>query len=104
MRTPRKQTQGAPRYAECEGSFASPTSLVHLRTLADGEELQTGGGLRVSTLCGRDLAGGWDVRVVTIAEVDRLAGAMRPGQPGAICPRCAGATRTQVDGGEGERG
>lgn len=58
---------------------------MHVRTLADDEALVTGGGLRAASLCGRDLAGGWDITEAARDEVLTL--------PSRTCSRCADTLR-----------
>ncbi|MBM7820110.1 hypothetical protein JOE63_002587 [Cellulosimicrobium cellulans] len=64
-------------------------TLNHPRALTPGEPLRTGGGLFTQALCGRDLAGGWDLSIADPHhETDRLER-----QPGStrVCIACAHA-------------
>lgn len=79
------------RWSWCETAAAGPRSVVHVRALGAEETLKEGGGLRVGAVCGRDLAGGWDVAETTRDEV--LASAARTTETGRTCPRCADALR-----------
>lgn len=65
----RRET-GQVKIVWCETPWASTTSPHHLRLVAPGEEPAPGGGLHATTLCGRDLAGGWDLRDLTPPELN----------------------------------
>lgn len=74
----------------CEGSWASTASPWHVR--ATHGQVFPGGGAPGGALCGRDLAGGWDLPDVEVT-VDRVA-SLRDTPHGArpgVCGRCADA-------------
>lgn len=78
-------------YATCELATAVALGRNHLRDLGPGEGLLPHGippKVRATTLCGRDLTGGWDLAMVDADEIARLA-TPRPGD-GRVwpCPRC----------------
>lgn len=74
------------RYVLCERNSATPTSAVHIRALAPGEEPRLGGGVNAVTLCGAHLRG-WDLP----GEVkDRHVSATAlEAECGPTCRRCA---------------
>jgi len=79
------------RWSWCETATAGPRSVIHVRALGADETLKVGGGLRMSAVCGRSLAGGWDVAQTTLEDV--LASTGRAAETGRTCPRCADALR-----------
>jgi hypothetical protein len=84
-----RKEQPAPTVvlAYCETSSATTRSPHHVR-IVGLEGLKTGGGAPGSTLCGRDLCHGWDLRSVTAAELadDRVD--PDPNWPGHTCRGC----------------
>ena len=75
------------RLAWCETSTAGALTPNHLRALTPGEALRTGGGLFIQALCGRDLAGGWDLAFADPHHVaDRLE---RQPETARVCIACA---------------
>lgn len=74
--------------ALCETSTAGPLTPNHVRQVGP-EGLKLGGGIPTPALCGRDLRGGWDLRAVDAAELQRLAdGRTEDGRP-FVHPDCA---------------
>lgn len=74
----------------CETVTAGPLTPNHVRWVGP-EGLKVGGGLRgpaLAALCGRDLAGGWDVRAVDVAELRRLARAGFDSGQQWVCESC----------------
>lgn len=75
--------------AECENSFATELTPVHLREVGKGEVLRRGGALHARSLCGRDVDG-WDTGVTypDAASAQAACERFREG-PGRLCAQCA---------------
>ena len=76
----------APKLAWCEKVTASATSPQHLRLVPAGEPLVTGGGLQVPTLCGLDLAGGWDTHETDFEQIRRAVANQH--ETSRVCTAC----------------
>lgn len=71
----------------CETVTARALAPWHIRERDAAEPLKPNGGLFTQALCGRDLAGGWDLPAPqpTPEQIDRLGN--------AVCRGCADAAR-----------
>lgn len=87
-------TPGPTPVAYCEGSWVTSNTPWHIRELTAAGP-KPGGGADTSTLCGRDLRGGWDITrpVEDAPEVLRLSEHVVNGHP-VVCPACAAVYAT----------